>query len=279
MRGRGDGVADERVTGMRVIGDGAGQPAPEGPSSAIGKAFTALRILRASPVPVTLTALAKGIGIAPSSAHAILGHLLAEGAVVQQRDKRYTLGPALFYLGAAFATGTPVYRSMWIELVHAANELGVTAAVAVPWEGHHLVLNAHSGGKTDVAIPFGGRIPLGASSWGKVYYSWSGQAVPAKAIRYTDRSVTDRSALLAEIEETRARGYAIDEGEYADDVGGVCAPVTSANGYEGLVSLIAPLEQVHELGTDALGQRLAGLASRASLSLGDGDRLRFFGHR
>jgi IclR family acetate operon transcriptional repressor len=264
---------------MRVVG-GRGSTASEtGTTSAINKAFTALRILRASPVPVTVTALAKGVGVAPSSAHAILGHLVSEGAVVQLQDKRYTLGPALFHLGASFAAGTPVYRSMWLELGQVANELGVTAAVAVPWDDHHLVLNAHAGGPTDIAIPFGGRIPLAASSWGKVYYGWSGEPVPPVIPRYTERSVTDRDALLAEVEEARTRGYAVDEGEYADDVGGVCAPVTSADGYEGLASLIAPLERLHHLGTAVLGRRLAGLASRASLALGDSERVRFFGSR
>jgi hypothetical protein len=72
--------------------------------------------------------------------------------VVQDGDKRYELGPAMFYLGSAYARATPLYRSARAELVAAANEFGVTAAIAVPWENHHLVLNAHRGGDSDVAV-------------------------------------------------------------------------------------------------------------------------------
>jgi DNA-binding IclR family transcriptional regulator len=266
-----------RETG--VIGRQNGHGPEAGPSSAIAKAFTALRVLRRSSSPLALTVIAKELGVAQSSAHAILGHLLAEGAVVQQPDKRYSLGPQLFYLGASFATGTPVYRSTWIELVHAANELSVMAAVAVPWSDHHLVLNSHNAGASDITIPFGGRVPLTASSWGKVYYGWSGQPPPTELVRYTERSVVDREAFLKEIEHARHFGYAIDEGEYFDGIGGVCAPVTSSGGYEGLVSFVAPLDVVRRIETDVLGDRLALLASRASLALGDGERVRFFGRR
>lgn len=271
-----------RITGPShkkddVSTNDADPAADAGQSSAIAKAFTVLRILRHSRTPMALTAIAKEVGVAPSSAHAILGHLLAQGAVVQQRDKRYSLGPQLFYLGAAVATRAPAYRSLWIELVHAANDLGVTAAVAVAWDDHHLVLNSHNAGATDVTIPFGGLVPLAASSWGKVYFGWSGHDLPAALIRYTGRSITDHTRFRDEIDLARARGYATDEGEYFEGVGGVCAPVTSVEGYEGLASFVAPLDVVARLGTDVLGRRLALLASRASLTLGDGERVQSFG--
>src|SRR5260370_14232903 len=111
-------------------------------NSAIGKAFSALRVLRRSPGPMMLTTLASDIGIAPSSAHSVLTQLIEQGVVVQDGDKRYQLGPAMFYLGSAYARATPLYRPVWAELVTAANEYGITAAIAVPWEDYHLTPNA-----------------------------------------------------------------------------------------------------------------------------------------
>ncbi|MFD9663082.1 IclR family transcriptional regulator [Rhodococcus sp. NPDC059968] len=246
-------------------------------SSAIGKAFAVLQVLRHSAGSMTLTAIAEEIGVAPSSAHSILGHLLGEGAVVQVHDKRYQLGPQLFYLGSAFARNTPIYRSTWMELVNAAQELGVTASVAVPWNRHHLVLNSYRGGASNVAIPFGGRIPLDASSWGQVYYAWSGDDLPAELGSYTKRSITDLGAFKEELEVTRRNGYATDEGEFYEGVGGVCAPVTSVSGFEGLATFIAPLDRVDEIGLVNLGHKLALLTARASMALGDSERIRFFG--
>ena len=246
-------------------------------TSAVGKAFAVLRVLRRSAMPITLTSVAEQVGIAPSSAHSVLMQLLKEGAVTQDADKRYQLGPTLFYIGSSFARGTPIYRSIWMELVEAANELAVTAALAVEWEQHHLVLSAHRGGNSDVAVPFGGRVPIFASSWGKVYYAWSGAPLPSELSRFTDRSTTDVATFKAEVESTREAGYAIDRGEFSEGVGGVAAPVTSSMGYEGLASFLAPLETVERIGFEALGRRLSGLAARASLSLGDAARLRRYG--
>ncbi|WP_181411076.1 helix-turn-helix domain-containing protein [Nocardioides humi] len=147
-------------------------------NSAIGKAVAVLGALRNANGPMTLTAIAEAIGVAPSSAHSILSHLLKESMVLQVQDKRYELGPQVFYLGAGFARSTPVYRATWMELVDAAAELSVTSAVAVPWGDTFLVLNSHRAGRTNVAMPFGGRVPLDASSWGKVYFAWAGVKPP-----------------------------------------------------------------------------------------------------
>jgi DNA-binding IclR family transcriptional regulator len=226
---------------------------------------------------MTLTALADEIGIAPSSAHSILTQLLDQGVVVQDSDKRYQLGPSLFYLGSAFARATPIYRSVWMELVTAANQHAVTAAIAVPWENHHLVLNAHRGGDSDVAVPFGGRVPIDAASWGKVYYQWSGAPVPAKLTRYTPLSILTGEAMAKELVTVGELGYAVDRGEFSEGVGGVCAAVTSSNGYEGLASFLAPIARIEQISFETLGRHLASMTSRASRALGDPARMRFFG--
>jgi IclR family acetate operon transcriptional repressor len=247
-------------------------------SSAIGKAFAVLEALRSASGPMTLSAVAAEAGIAASSAHSIMSQLLDYDAVVQDEEKRYRLGPTLLYLGAAFARGTRVYRSVWIELVTAANELSVTAALAVPWDDYHLILNSHRAPNSDVAVPYGGRIPLDAASWGKVYYAYSGAEIPKTLTRYTGASIVDRARFAEEVQATRTAGYAIDDEEFHEGVAGVCAAVTGqGSDYEGLVSFVAPKSRIGDLGFEALGRRLATLASRASLTLGDRNRLRFFG--
>jgi IclR family transcriptional regulator, acetate operon repressor len=249
----------------------------ENRASAVGKAFAVLRVLRRSPNPMTLTAVAESVHIAPSSAHSVLTQLLKEGAVVQDADKRYELGPALFYLGSSFARGSRIYRAVWMELVQAANELAVTAALAVEWDGHHLVLNSHRAGDSDVRVPFGGRVPIDGGSWGKVHFAWSDAELPDKLPGYTDASITDLDRFRNEIAIARRLGYATDLEEFAAGVGGVAAPVTSRLGYEGVASFLAPRSRVEEIGIGQLGGRIAGLAARASLALGDKERVRLYG--
>jgi DNA-binding IclR family transcriptional regulator len=245
--------------------------------SAIGKAFAVMEALRQSVTPMTLTAVAAAAGIAPSSAHSIVSQLLDQDAVVQDEEKRYRLGPNLLYLGAQYARGSLPYRAVWIELVSTANELSVTAALAVPWKGQHFVLNSHRAANSDVAVPYGGRVPLEAASWGKAYFAATGEPVPDSLPRYTAKSIVDRAKFEEEVQLTKSLGYAVDDEEFHDGVGGVCAAVTGQAGYEGLVSLLAPKSRIQEVGFEHLGSRLAALAARASLTLGDGSRLRFFG--
>jgi DNA-binding IclR family transcriptional regulator len=246
-------------------------------TSAIGKAFTVLRALRHARSAMTLTAIAEEAGIATSSAHSILSHLLEQDAVVQDEEKRYRLGPALLYLGASYARSSKIYRSVWIELVTAANELSVTAAMAVTWDAHHLVLNSHRGRSSNVEIPQGGRVPLDAGSWGKAYFATTGEEPPTKLARYTPATITDRAEFLEHLDRTRRLGYAVDDEEYDRGVGGVCSAITSDLGYEGLISLLAPKALIEELTFERMGDQLSNLAARASLALGDIGRLRLFG--
>jgi DNA-binding IclR family transcriptional regulator len=246
-------------------------------NSTVGRVVAVLRVLRQASAPLALSTIAREVGIAPSSAHSILLQLLQHDVVTQDADKRYELGPSILYLGSAYARGSRIYRSIWLELVTAANELEVTTALAVPWADHHLILNAHRGGPSHVAIPFGGLVPLDGGSWGKVYYGWSGADIPQTLTAYTDASVVEPEQFAEELDAARRRGYATDRSEYAAGIGGVSAPITSHLGYEGLASFVAPLARIDDISFDTLGSRVAELAARASLNLGDRERVRNFG--
>jgi IclR family acetate operon transcriptional repressor len=245
--------------------------------SAITKAFSVLRLLRRSPTAVSVSEVSRSVRIAPSTAHAILTELLAQGAVTQDADKRYRLGPATHYLGAAFARSAPIHRGIWNELTEIARELSVTAAIAVPWEGHHLILNVHQHGDGELEVAFGGRVPIDAGSWGKAYHAWSPLAEDGSPTRFTQHTITGADDYRAEVERTRERGYATDSEEFTLGVGAVAAGVTGERGFEGIASLMAPISQMNALGFDAVGRRLAGIASRASFALGDLGRMKVVG--
>lgn len=246
-------------------------------TSSIGRGFSILQVLRQAKQPLSLSAVAKEIGIAPSSAHSVLAQLLASEAVVQDDAKRYALGPVTLYIGAAYARGTAIYGVAWTELVNAANELGVTAVLARPWNDVHLILNSHRAGDSNVLVPLGGRVPLDAGSWGKVYFAWSGDPQPANLTRYTEASIVDADGFGEEVERSRRLDYATDVGEYAADFGGVAAPITGAGGYEGLASFLTPIDQLDEQRLSTLGRRLADISAGASRALGDHGRVRIFG--
>jgi DNA-binding IclR family transcriptional regulator len=246
-------------------------------SSAVTKAFNILGLLRRSPTSMSVTEVARSVHIAPSTAHAILAELHGQGAVTQDLDRRYRLGPASFYLGAAFARNVPIYRGIWSELTDLARELSLTAVIAVPWDNHHLMLNVHGDGGGEIDVAFGGRVPIDAGSFGKAYYAWSEQPPPDSLTQFTPMTITDPAEYRAQIERTRERGFGTDAEEFTLGVGAVASGVTSERGFEGVASLIGPISQMNELGLEAAGRRLAGLASRASFALGDLHRMKVVG--
>ncbi len=244
--------------------------------SAVTKAFNVLRLMRRSPSAVSVSEVARSVHVAASTAHAILSELQAQGAVTQDADKRYRLGPATYYLGAAFARSAPISRGIWNELTEVARELSVTAAIAVPWENHHLILNVHQHGDGELEVAFGGRVPIDAGSWGKAYFAWSHTDSGAPT-RFTSRSVTDPAEYRAQVERAREHGYATDSEEFTMGVGAVAAGVTGERGFEGIASLLTHISHMDELGFDVVGRRLAGLAARASFALGDLRRMKVVG--
>jgi DNA-binding IclR family transcriptional regulator len=245
--------------------------------SAITKAFTVMRLLRRNPGAMSVTELAKAARVAPSTAHAILAELQAQGAVAQDEDKRYRLGPTTYYFGAGFARNSPISRAIWSDLSALGRELSLSAVIAVPWENHHLMIGVELNGNGDVEVALGGRIPLDAGSFGKVYFAWSEATPPAKPTTFTAKSAATAKEYKESVEHTRELGYGTDIEEFANGVGGVAAAVTSERRYEGLAALIGPISHMNELGLDTIGRRLSGLAARASYALGDAQRLRLLG--
>jgi len=103
-------------------------------SSAVMKAFSVLRLLRRTLGPQPDRCLAS-LKIAPSSAHSILNELLAQGVIVQDTEKRYRLGPATFYLGAAFARG--------VRYIGHLERVGCAGSRTVPDGRHRCALGGH----------------------------------------------------------------------------------------------------------------------------------------
>jgi len=102
--------------------------------------------------------------------------------------------------------------------------------------------------------------------------------LPAELHRYTPSSIVDTQRFAAELSTTQRDGYGTDVGEFAFGVGGVCAAITSNDGYEGLASFVAPLSRVEEVTLGTMGRKVASLTSRASFALGDHHRVPIFGY-
>jgi DNA-binding IclR family transcriptional regulator len=246
-------------------------------ASALSKAFSVIWLLRRSPEPLTLSEIARSVSIAQSTAHSILKELLEQGAIVQDDNRRYSMGPAMFYLGAAYVKQVPVYSRIWDSLVDVADDVRLTAVLAVPWREHQLILDVHQNRQPGVDVAFGGRVPLDAGAWGKAYYAWSTDR-PTSLTQYTPRTEVVMEAYERQLEEARARGYATDLEEFLPGAGAVAGAVTNGKQtVEAIVALVGGVAVTTEANLVEAGQRLAGLVANVSYALGDDRRLKVIG--
>jgi IclR family acetate operon transcriptional repressor len=93
-----------------------------------------------------------------------------------------------------------------------------------------VVLRVESRHPLRFSQPAGTRIPLPCTSSGKVLLAFA--AEPGALLeslgelpRLTDRTVTSRRALMRDLREIRAQGFALNEGERHPGVSGAAAPV------------------------------------------------------
>jgi DNA-binding IclR family transcriptional regulator len=235
----------------------------------------AVRLLRAvasasGPETTTVTALAATCGLNRATAWRLLVTLESQGlVVVDAATGRYAIGPGIAYLAG---------RSRVADLVGAARPAladlmavtGETAALAVDGPAGLTYVDEVAPAAIVAATWRGRVVPLHATSTGKVLLAYSGDAVRRLAgsdlTAYTPTTVTDADALLAELEATRRRGYAVCRGEYEASAHGVSAPVLDAGGLPAAVlSVWGPADRVTEDRFAALGEQVMSAARRVGL--------------
>jgi DNA-binding IclR family transcriptional regulator len=86
-----------------------------------------------------------------------------------------------------------------------------------------------------ITSPPGTRLPLIAGATGKVFLSQFEEKKAKETIqkmglgRYASKSIVDPKKFFKEVEETKKRGYAIDDEEYMLGVKAVAAPIQTAS--------------------------------------------------
>ena len=189
-----------------------------------------------APVPfLTLSEISERAGLAPSTAHRIVGELEREGLLERLPDRTYRLGVRLWELACRTpgALGLRELARPYLQAVHARvrqhTQLGVLSDTEV------LFLDRLSARDAVVnATLIGGRIPLHASSSGLVLLAHSGQAVvdavlAAPLRRYTPHTIQTEAELHAALRRVRSDGWAVCDGHIHEESRGIAVPVYGAH--------------------------------------------------
>jgi IclR family transcriptional regulator, acetate operon repressor len=247
----------------------------------VERAFQMLEAIAAAGAEgLTLTDLAKAIGVSKSTAYAILQTMLGGGFVADTgagMTRRYRLGMALARLGDVVVSQIGL-RDVALPVLRAlAEETRLAARVAVLDEPYAVVIARVDAPDSSVrfAVNLGKREHLHCSAVGKAMLA----AIDREAARSmltaagmpgkTSHTITDEPTLLVELDAVRQRGYAVDDEEDVEGVFCVGAAVRDHTGRcAGAISVTGIKRDLPSWQVAQLGGKVCEHALRVSALLG-----------
>jgi IclR family acetate operon transcriptional repressor len=198
------------------------------PVGSVARAVALLDALADGPAGVN--ALARRIGVNPSTASRLLATLERGGLVEREPGGPYRLGLHLVALADRVLARLDVRDLARPQLRALVEATGETATLSVPDGEEAVTVDFVPGGTSVVSMARLGRpsVPH-ATATGKVLLAHTGRE-PAALAPYTERTLTDPASLAAELAAVRAQGWAEAEREREPDLNALAAPVAGRDG-------------------------------------------------
>ncbi|MCZ6625157.1 MAG: IclR family transcriptional regulator [Deltaproteobacteria bacterium] len=181
---------------------------------------------------IGVTELSRRLKLHKNNVFRLLATLEARGYIEQNRTtENYHLGLRCLQLGQTYVNQMGFLiraKSTLGELVQSANE---SSFVAVR-KGTAIVPLDFVEPKNAVRVVslLGATLPLHCTAPGKVHLAFESeeglsQSLPEKLDRYTDKTIMDRQLLLDQLKEISEVGYAVEQGEFMEEVMSVAVPI------------------------------------------------------
>ena len=195
------------------------------------RGLAVMEILAAHPVGLTLTETADKAGLTRAGARRFLLTLVATGYAIQT-GRHFALSPRLLSVSRTWLQGSTLWSYDEPFLSEVATRLNESSSAAV-LSGEDVVYVARVPGRhiLSVALHVGTRLPAWCTSMGRVLLS---DLPPpqlreflstARIERNTEKSITDRNELAAEITRVAQAGFAIVDEELEIGLRSIAVPV------------------------------------------------------
>lgn len=203
----------------------------------VAKAMGLLDLLAASAGPLGLAEISARTGWPKSTVHGLLSTMREFSVVAQDEDGRYRLGIRLFEYGCTLSASWGILDAAKPYIQHISYETGETVFLSILDRGEVVTLDHAENRKglpTEAEV--GCRLPVHCTSQGKLFLAYMPDQERDHLLSrteltvYTDHTITTESDLRRELLEIRAKGYAIENGEYKTGLRSVAAPIFDRDG-------------------------------------------------
>lgn len=241
---------------------------------ALTRGIAVLRLLGRSEEPLGVNAIARALGLVPSTCLHILRVLADENLVAADpASKKYGVAAGLVALARSALRQHTFSAVVQPELNQLAQTYGATV-IGVEASGlEHMIVVAlaRSDSPLRVHVDIGSRFPALISATGRCVAAFSSYPRAEIQARFARLRWDNPPALTAwwkEVRAARSAGYAVDDGQYIRGVTIVAAPVRMPNGSINALVVVGVSEQIRRVGLTAVGKDLHARAVRISRSLG-----------
>jgi IclR family transcriptional regulator, acetate operon repressor len=217
--------------------------------------------------------VAATLQIHPRTARRLLLRLAADGYIEQSFDsrRRYRATLRVAALGSQLIAHhkLPRVAARYVAELSAATD--AAAHLFIPsYRGVVCVVHCDtSASRPEPALRE--LLPAHATAAGKVLLafrqSWRDSILTRPLPRYAETTITSALQLDRAATETRARGYAIDHGEYEDGAFGIAAPVFVGQDVPAALAISGPRSDAFTHHVDALAEHVMSTAAALRLTL------------
>lgn len=225
----------------------------------------------------SLSALASEMGQSPATLYRILVTLEGRGLVEFDPDLQvWHIGPRAFVIGSRYLQRSSLVERARPILRRLMEETGETANLGVEQNARVLfVSQVETQANIRAFFPPGTLSPMHSSGIGKALLAqkdaeWLARFEATEALEpFTPHTLTNRTALDADLAETRARGYAIDAEEKNIGMRCIAAPVFDLNGEAVAgISVSGPTSRIGPESITPLGAAVVEAAQALSRAIG-----------
>lgn len=196
----------------------------------IERAFQILEIMSVARDDMGVSEIAEQAALPLPTVHRILGTLVGNGYVYRTPRRRYALGARLIPLSQNVGGSLGASLRPYLAVVAEQTRESVSVAMIDRDSGRYI---AHVPSKQSMRMftEVGNRVELHSTGVGKVILSSKPDATVRALLHrtgmraVTPRTITDIEVMMAEIEEVRRLGYALDEEEHELGVSCVAVPI------------------------------------------------------
>ncbi len=209
-----DGSRDDRQSVRRKI-------------QSVERALSLLELLAEASDGIRLNDISNDLGLNVSTCHHLLSTLMDRGYVAQSgKDRVYFLGNKVLELSGSRMRQFNLADLAMKDLRGLNNKTGETVHLAV-LQGDELVtiavLDSHHAVRV-VSGPSGKAEAIHATATGKAILAWIPEGEIERILkrrglgRFTEKTITDRKALVEELRQVRRNGFSIDNEEFQPGV-------------------------------------------------------------